>query len=140
MLANLLLAYTNVYGVRVVCELEQQNRWLASWVLFGSILASFGYHLVENQKHQMVGIGYGGEPIWNSIWLNLDRVLAILSMITLVHWEGVIAYWPYCLASLACMIISETIFRQEKWCYLVFHTIWHLSAFHLAYLFVLVDV
>ena len=132
---NIWMSLTNLYALRAIYSFYLQDKLAPTLVLTGAMLSSMMYHLIENQKHQMPGIGIANAPYWNSAYINLDRYFAFLSALTLFSWPHFKVYQFYCVASFASMTISETLFRQEKYFYLIFHTIWHLSIFHIAWLF-----
>lgn len=81
----------------------------------------------------MPGIGLVRNTFWHHFMLNIDRLFAILSIALIFNYQACLEYWLLIACALLCMTLSETVFRQEKWSYMVLHSAWHIQAFHLAF-------
>jgi len=139
---NVLVAASNLYAVRALCVLPMHT---CGWYLTSVAMSlSIAYHLCETRKHHMPGavrVGIEG------LLLNLDRLGAmaltgwfLTRAITNAQWL-LLAYGS---GALALNALSEVLrwFKVDQhapiglvrcW-YIVWHSAWHVAAFHLVYL------
>lgn len=128
---NVVVAASNWYGLRAVRDAKGLDKWL----LLGAMTSSTMYHLQEQAKHDMHGMG-----LYEQQWLNLDRLFAVMCVVRLLSkckWNKKIL--TIGLLSFGCMCVSESQhFFQflTKPLYVVTHVLWHIGAFHTAYLIV----
>jgi len=110
-----------------------ERDFITAACIVASGAASAFYHAIESQKHQLSGVSATfASPRWNTIFINLDRAAAVLLALRMMQILGVYYIldnymWRIAFA-VAAMIISETVYRHEKWYYMAYHTFWHISA------------
>jgi len=81
---NIIVAFSNFIGLPGVFNYYNKGLNIEAIVVFFSIVSSFFYHLFENHKHNMTGIGYFDNPKAQKILINIDRIGAVIaSIITL---------------------------------------------------------
>ena len=133
---NVLVAFSNLYALLPIYRAIRISNWLTAIILTGAMVSSIVYHLLECHKHQMPGLWFGRSEFIYHLTINIDRLFALLSVY--IFYDPTMLWNHRYLAgiALASMTISETIYRYEKRPYIFFHIIWHILAFHLAYLFV----
>lgn len=144
---NIILFLSNLYGLRAVYSFLSQSAYIPSGFLLGAIVASSQYHLIENIKHPLTGItkflkieiSESNLFFLNKITLNIDRFFAIGSILVIFEYskcfeDNIILF---ALVASICGMISETLPKKVKYnkIFVLLHSIWHILAFHIAYLF-----
>jgi len=150
-LKNIWLACSNLYAIRSIIVFAKGQEVLTACLIGMSMVASFWYHLIEFRSNQLPGVIPSlRDERWQMKWLWLDRIAAGVAFLSAIKIEGLIDYWWLIMIALLVLLISEikiessVISRnirpdymlQDMLCtkYLIFHALWHLLAFHLAYL------
>lgn len=143
---NWLTTTSNLYGLIAAaawptCSLGQALTVIA--VLFSGI-----YHTIETKKHDMPGIWpfATGTEHQHNICLNLDRAAALGLGLYLTYvvvcssqwnllFEGFLAISLNALSELfRCTSLGNLSARQKTWWYVVFHSMWHIAAFHMSWI------
>ena len=136
---NLFIAATNLYGLRAIRVALQQKKLSDATILGCAMFGSIVYHLSET-KHGMNSLILKD---YVNITLNIDRLFAGIAAVTfLLKYKKklnkkIISYGS---VGLGMMMISECqhvislSLPIEKQIYLLTHPIWHICAFHTAYL------
>lgn len=139
---NIFMAVTNLYGLRTVHYAWMTGQYPEMCVTFTAILASIAYHLAESRKHNMRGV-IMLRP-YEKLLLHIDRLCAgTMCCVYLVDYYDVLFnsnIMGYAMISVISMMISESahiihyppVF--EKYMFMITHSYWHVSAFHVAYL------
>lgn len=139
---NLFVTVTNLYGLRAINLAFKQNQFLEASVLSCACIASIVYHLSET-KHGMNSLCLKNKT---NITLNIDRFFALMSVAVFgLKYYNMIQnndqqIIKYGVIGLTTLILSESQHiislprRIEKSLYLITHPIWHITAFHVAYL------
>lgn len=143
---NILVSLSNLYGLFSLIQFYKNREYLNLFLVTCAMVSSILYHLAESKKHNMAGI-YLLKP-YEKILLNLDRFFATMAIIvfTTKYWIIIFNYSPIIQIipfGLFCLILSEfpnyipvTIFSKpiSKIIFIISHSIWHIYAFHVAYL------
>ena len=141
---NLVVTLTNLYAVRAIMTCINSNSYLNALLLSGAMTSSIIYHALENAKHNMTGIPQFKR--YELIALNFDRLFAVLVVtrfIMLYHKKINQQILTLAICSLVCMLLSECqhvinlnsySVRYTKLFYIITHCLWHIGAFHVAYL------
>src|SRR5665647_1411084 len=77
---NLIVALSNLYCVYPALAYYQRKEYFSCLIIILSGLSSFIYHLIENIKHNMPGVGILTERQYQYMLLNLDRIFAIMAV------------------------------------------------------------
>jgi hypothetical protein len=134
MLENILVALTNLYGFRAYfyCSKFEQS------VLLSAMISSIIYHLIEHHKHGMPGISFFNSVDSHIIFLNIDRLYAVICFLTffevnMLNDQNLVICFG---TGLFMMFLSEMIFKtpKYKYAYMITHCMWHFLAFHTIYL------
>jgi hypothetical protein len=153
---NFIVAATNLYAFRAIAQCDARgtkgvedsvfSRHLDAHLLYGAMLSSIVYHLLEKSKHNMTGTPKSGQ--YESMALNADRAFAALVVMRFIyayHKKIDARILTIGLCSLTCMMLSECQhvvsldrypIRYTKAFYMLTHCLWHIGAFHTAYLLV----
>lgn len=141
---NLCVTATNLYALRAINTCIKNNSYLNALLLTGAMTSSIIYHALENAKHNMTGIPRFKK--YESLALNFDRLFAILVVtrfIMLYHKKINQQILTLATCSLICMLVSECQhvinlnsypIKYTKLLYMITHCLWHIGAFHVAYL------
>src|SRR5437868_9552490 len=137
---NLFVTATNLYALRAIKLAFEQQKYLECGVLSCATIASIVYHLSET-KHSMKSLCFKNST---RITLNMDRFFAFASVLVfLFKYNKMIKNKEiifYGITSLVAQMLSESQHlisfspSTEKTLYLITHPIWHIGAFHIAYL------
>lgn len=137
---NLFVTASNLYSLRAINAAIKRKQYLTAIVIGSATIGSIIYHLSET-KHNMHSLCLK-EYSW--ITLNVDRFLALCA-VGYGLWryrildKKVISFGSL---GLLAMLLSESQYvitlppMAEKKLYLLTHPIWHVCAFHVAYLLV----
>jgi len=138
---NLFVTATNLYSLRAIISAHNNTYYLECGSLTCAGLASIIYHLSET-KHGMNSVCL---KKYSNITLKFDRFFAVFSMcIFLWKYKQRINKQIIYIGSVGLIalglsesqhIISLPL-RVEKILYLITHPIWHICAFHCAYMLV----
>lgn len=130
MLVNLIVTLSNIFGIYpIVAAIQTQSTWLIA-LMIGTVLASVMMHVTET-KHGLPGIMW---QKYSSIFLNIDRLTAILSTVYSVYklyvkWQvvetSVVIFG--CIGVLS-MFVSENVVKSQFW-FMITHSIWHWIAY-----------
>lgn len=144
LMPNLILSLSNLYGLLAVSVLYNNNDMFGAIILSGTILSSMIYHLIEHHKHNLVGLSEFNlcdTVCHHQTFINFDRFFACSSVLYLLTYDLIIEHIVLTVIALICLSISETTqyieHRIIKRLFVPLHFIWHILAFHLAYLFAL---
>lgn len=139
---NLFVTLSNLYSLRAIYAGFKQKKYLAVTVLSCTTLASIIYHLSET-KH---GINSAWLKDYSALTLNIDRFFALCSTGLLLRQyknkmktKNVIFYGSLGLLAMMlseCQHVISLPLPLEKNLYLITHPIWHICAFHVAYLLI----
>lgn len=141
MWSNIWMSLTNIYGLRAIYNVWLQDEKVNSLIILGAVISSSVYHLVECEKHKMSGIGLNNSKELHYITLNIDRFFAVLTFMIMflkareTKYELIRENMMLEILALSSLFLSEIPFRYEKPMYMITHTIWHISAYHLVYLY-----
>lgn len=150
-LKNIWLASSNLYAIRSIITFAKGQEVLTAFLITISMLSSFLFHLIEYRPNQIPGaIPSLRYDKYQSIFLWIDRIMAVIAFTSAIKLEGLINYWGLIVVALLVLLISEIKLEssvlsrnirpeymlQDMLCikYLIFHALWHLIAFHIAYL------
>ena len=129
---NLVVACSNIFGLPVILAATIfQDQLLVSMVVLASVLM----HLSE-RKHDLPGV----HPFsrWNSAFLNLDRVVAVLVFVACLNritLDLVTKNISVILVGIASVIISETVEVCPVF-FSAWHILWHACVYRMLYVLV----
>lgn len=138
---NIFVAATNLYSLRAIYVALKRKKYVAAIILGSATIGSIVYHLSET-KHNMNSLCLKNHT---TITLNIDRFFAVCSSGYLVWmFKKNINKKVILIGSLGlvAMMLSECQHvltlppMVEKNLYLCTHPLWHICAFHVAYLLV----
>lgn len=135
MFFNLLVACSNLYGLRALCVAPNPAIY---WSLTYLITASFTYHLIERHKHDMDGMPFWRGKVAHHALLNMDRFgVVLLAWNTLTYdlvMNNLDMFGLFGFGAM-CLVFSEPVCEYFKWqkLYVVSHCAWHLIGYHCLY-------
>jgi hypothetical protein len=139
---NIFVAASNLYALRAIDAARKKKKYLTVTILGCATIGSIVYHLSET-KHSMKSLCFKDHT---SITLNLDRFFAVYSVGYFIsRYQKKIRDKKvifFSLLGFIAMLLSESQHvitippMMEKKLYLITHPIWHICAFHTAYLLV----
>ena len=153
--ANIIVALSNLYGLRVVGITQDQGAPFATLVLGCAILASVVFHLLETEEIRLMSFGVSNDRVTLCGFLGpshnflaegmqalvVDRIFALASVgLTLHHLysdDDLVKSmnWTYffgqMVACLATLIYSDLI-CADLWMFATVHSIFHILIFDLA--------
>ena len=158
MWSNLIVATSNLMALRVIRYLYAKEKMWAFCVLFGSMMSSICFHLVETDEVAssspvdraiLSGI-FNKKVSYGGVLLLFDRIFAILAALSglafiretgqlhkaqntntnepKLNWKKLIVYAGI---SLGVTIYSELSSNEAM--YVVSHSLWHIMVYHIAY-------
>jgi hypothetical protein len=142
MLENILMAASNLYGFRAT---DATHNIVDRMTITCAMISSIVYHLFEKSKHGMSGVS---SQMDDKVWLDADRVYAVALVARLLIFHGhkidrhILAIGAISVTAMAIsecqnvIDISAIPVGITRAVYMVTHTIWHIGAFHIAYLMV----
>jgi hypothetical protein len=110
-----------------------QREWCTFVCIVYSGIASAVYHAAESQKHQLTGVHeYLASAEMNMVLINADRIGAVLLACRMFGIYGImpilLSHYLLIGVALTAMALSETVYRHDKWRYIVLHSVWHFAA------------
>jgi hypothetical protein len=143
---NWLTTTSNLYGLIAASAWRAGS--LGQVLTLFAVLFSIIYHSIETRKHDMPGIRpfATGSEHQHKICLNLDRTAALSLGLYLTYvvlcsgqWsvllEGFLAISLNALSELfRWTSLGNLSTRQKTWWYVVFHSLWHIAAFHMSWI------
>lgn len=130
------MSASNLYALLPLTVAWSEGRVLFGVTLCASMVFSILYHMIEHHKHDMPG--WGSHTLAeHHVCINLDRCAATsVVLVTLFQHHDVTAFvtghWMILCFALLLLYVSER--RADKSMYMFTHSLWHIYAFHLAYL------
>jgi hypothetical protein len=141
MLENILVALSNWVAIPAIKHAYLTGRTLEAFLLGGSALSSFLYHLSERSKHHMKGFKFLAP--YESILLELDRVFAKLTILLFAYNYYEIPFVNnyillFLIVGVIAGYISEHIpqslnVQSHQWLFVISHSMWHNFMFLVAY-------
>ena len=133
---NIIVASSNLNGIFAIHNYYKRCQYKQSVAICCAMLASIVYHLIEHHKHNMLGIGIFKNKFYHVVFLNLDRFFAFYA-VYMSYSPKIFKHIYFALFGLTCLFTSEilsTLFSpsKEKLIHIIFHCLWHLSAFEMA--------
>jgi hypothetical protein len=139
---NLFVTATNLYSLVAIRAAINNGKICDALIIGSAALASIIYHLSET-KHNMRSLCFQSHT---ATTLNVDRTLAIVNVLYFACKYGRQMFTREILSigalGFLAMLVSESQhvvklpMKIEKPLYMITHPIWHLCAFHVAYLLV----
>ncbi len=133
-LPNLIVAASNLYALRAVALSFPS---LQAWCILFAAVCSTAYHLIERHKHQMPGASFG-RSVRAHLWLiNLDRVAAVIAAVVCMPYLLQDVPLLTVLVALGSITASEQLADRTNdpvWVHTIWHSLWHIAVFHLAYI------
>jgi len=143
---NIVLACTNLSAVFSIYIYIQRALWLQAGAVTAAMVASFWYHLIECHKHSMPGIGVCTSRREHDVWINVDRVCAVLAVlacgsrasVAVLMTPLVCAYlWTLLPLALGSIYVSEQVSDRygpelAPRIHVCSHGVWHVSVFMIA--------
>lgn len=133
---NLIVAGSNIYALLPIMEAFTKGEIFFCAVLCAAMICSFLYHMIEHHKHDMSG--WGSQSIEeHRVCINLDRLTALTSCIiglcicaepSRFFQENQLLIF----GALFLLFVSEKLVGRTL--YIITHSMWHICAFHIAYL------
>lgn len=111
---NVIVTVSNLIGIIGVNNYYQKKLYFQAIGILSSILCSCGYHIVENIKHNMPGIGYLTDKTSQHLLLNCDRTTAVLAAIVtlrqiITKQINPIPLLPLLITGIAGLVIPELV-------------------------------
>ena len=138
---NIVVAFTNfTIFYPIVVTLNNNDVITCICICFVGIF-SFLSHLIENHKHGMPGIGLSQQLSYIANRLDVLGVILVCTRVAYIYYTiigisinpflGNVALTMALIISTICNLLSEKVFyrEKEKYEYMLFHCIWHLSIF-----------
>lgn len=134
-LINIILAFSNLLGIKSVYILYKKNKKYLSILTFNLISVSFFHHLIETNEmnHNLDGVyipiisNYGKQIRFMDISLAILLVLNIVYTIkTYVLINYIIKNKFIFFSSILCSYCCDFIIVKKPFTYLLFHFYWHV--------------
>lgn len=128
MLLNILLALTNVIGLIPVYSCYVRGDIPTALILFYTVTFSFLSHLVENHKHDMIGIGLSRR---HSYILNrLDVLFCFITLFRFLQVYNIFRDYRFVTFTLKLLIINLiSEYYTPRHMYVITHSIWHVGIY-----------
>ena len=146
---NIIIAATNLYAIRGIISHFAKHNYTEAGFIFGAMMCSITYHLIENIKHPLPGIIPGIFKIpmkhknlvfINKVFFNFDRFFAVAAILVCFRTKFILANQMNIMGTAAagslCLAISEFIPKKHYYnhIFVMCHGLWHIAVFHCAYL------
>ena len=156
MLANMVIAVSNLYACRVILTLMRSRSWWGACIFLGSMTFSFLFHLFETNEvssnisllfgrtvYRVEMIGFlGQQSLYGEMLLMGDRVFAVMSVLHLcftIYYRTSSGMTQFkwndfairAVMGLLCLLYSD-IFARNINEYVILHCVWHICAYDLA--------
>jgi hypothetical protein len=143
---NIIVASTNLFGLKAIQRSLTDKKYLEAFLLTGSMTSSITYHLAEHSKHHMTGIKF--LIPYEKILLNFDRFFATATVLLFLNKYYITNKYKHNLnkliaMSLFCLVSSEGLHFSLKnilpvWFHKILfiglHGSWHVLVFNIAYI------
>jgi hypothetical protein len=157
MIANVIVAASNLYACFVISTLYCSGSYWGAFIFFCSMVSSCIFHLIEtdevvrslprlfeSQRARVALSGAFGEPFFGGeILLLMDRVFAMGCVVYVCHssyrrmvhdklrieWERMM----FQLSGGVIFLLCSDLLSQTVRTYAVIHSLWHICAYDIAY-------
>lgn len=132
---NLIVASSNLVAILPLISAAKRSDYLVFGGLFSAMFFSSLYHAMETEKHQFPGLfGKGFGKKFHKIFINCDRISAILAIITVLfnYHQNIDKFAiQQSVIGITYLMISE-LKPNSYWVYILTHCLWHIMAFGVA--------